>query len=148
MESQILLDDSQRGVNRIFHNKVTSSIFIFTKSYATLFAPKLITQIAGPLGLLLIVIAAYRIIQAKNILGLIHFGLILILPILLIFSDTIKLLLILFMLSLFSFTFWSISYFFESKIKTVTFLSLVPLTLLYFFYSWRLETFCSEVIFK
>lgn len=149
VESQVNLDGKEnRNLSRFFHNKVTAGIFEFSKSYASTFESRYLLEILGPLGLILFVIAAYKVLVSRNFVGTGHLLVVLIASLLSLSSFDPKLIFYLRAVIIFSFTFWGISFLTKGKWLMISYLLLAAVTLCYYLFNWQMMSICNEIFFN
>ncbi|OGD93651.1 hypothetical protein A2697_01540 [Candidatus Curtissbacteria bacterium RIFCSPHIGHO2_01_FULL_41_44] len=149
VEEQVSLDSSlNRSVSRFFHNKLTIGIFEITKSYMQTFEPRFSLETLGPLGLILILTALFKVVKAPNIVGITHLLIVLIVSVFAILPVKPQTSFYILAVTRFSVAFWGLDYFLRTKPLAILFFGLGFLTLWYFSISWQMPTICNEIFFN
>lgn len=139
---------SDRTVSRIFHNKVSSGFFEFSKAYAQTFEPRLLLEVLGPLGLALALLALINALKTVNRLAILHLFIILAVSLLAISTLPPKTAFYLLALSWYTFSLWGLSFFLKGAKYQITFIVLIIMTSYYYAFTWQLTTFCHEIFFN
>lgn len=147
VESQVNLDQSMsRQLSRLFHNKVTAGIFEFSKAFSFPFDTKFLMEILGPIGLVLVVLAIFEALKARNLLNFAHLSLPPIFSAISLTSLSPKIVFYLLALTWYSLAFKGTMS--RSRVLVPLFLILIPLTFWYFLFSWQIPTICHEIFFN
>jgi hypothetical protein len=150
VEEQVGIDkDIPRNASRFFHNKVSEGFFEISKTYFNVFDSRLLLEILGPLGLVLLVIGLLEVRNKKNNkLYLSHLMILLIIPFILMLKINTKTSFNILFASLYSFSFWGLGFFSKSILKKIIFIILVAITFFYFSFNWQMSQLCNEIFFN
>lgn len=149
VESQRSLDeDFKNSIPRFFHNKVTSGIFEYTKTYFSTFNPRFLLELLGPIGIVAVFFGVKNVIERKRTFGIFHLILILVASFIATLAISPKTAFFLIAFSWYSFTFQGIANFSTRKTYLVMFILLIPITLWYFLFSWQIPAICHEIFFN
>ena len=149
VESQTNTDlGLNRNISRFFHNKVSTGLFELTKSYASIYQPRFLLEVLGPLGLILVLFGLLNIFRKKKALGFTHLTFILFTSLITIFRPGPKISFYILASSWYSFSFWGISHFTKSLLLRTLFIFLAFLTLWYFIFSWQMSRVCNQIFFN
>ena len=149
VEEQTSIDVGiNRNISRFFHNKISTGFYELTKSYVKIFNPRLLFEILGPIGSVLVILGVANIFKDKVILRLGHFFIVISALLFAILWLNPRVSFYLTAASLFSFTFWGISQVTKTKITGILFIFLVFITFWYFIFSWQMLTVCNQIFFN
>jgi hypothetical protein len=146
-EEQINLDENKK-IYKLLHNKITVGANEFGRLYTILVSPRIINELVGPAGFVLILVHILKLINSKKVsknrfLQIIVLPTVVVLPIL---KPHLSIPLYGFLLSLIAIR--EIDFFSVSWKNILVYVGLITVTVLYFFYSWRFGTLCNEILFK
>ncbi len=137
-----------KSISRFFHNKITEGAYEIGKDLAGLFEPRLLLEILGPLGFLMLILALLETVKTKKTLSLINLGAILTVAVLMVLNLNQKIIFYLFAASLMLFSFWGIGRLQKIKYSLILILFLTAATFCYYSFSWQLSSFCSQIFFN
>ena len=149
VEEQTSIDVGiNRNISRFFHNKISTGFYEFAKSYVSIFNPRILSEILGPVGLILLILAAVDIFRERKILMFSHLFIVMSVLLLAILWPNPKILFYMIAVSLFSFTFWGINHATKAKTAGILFFFLVIITFWYFIFDWQMSRVCNQIFFN
>ena len=147
VESAINVDSGGKIVPRFFHNKITYGLFDFSKTYFLTLQPSYLLELLGPVGLVLSVLAVPKAVYFKSKILLFNLFMILLFSLFLISSFNPKIAFYLLALSWYAFSINSLEKV-TKKNLLIFILILIPVTFLYYLYTWRMHLICNEILFN
>lgn len=149
VESQVGQDRTERrNLSRFFHNKITASIYEVLKSYSSVFEPRSLFEMLGPIGLLLVIVTVFNIAKSRKKLILWHTILIVLSPVLIILVLSPKIGFWLRSLVWYTFSLWGLIFFSKHWKAIIAFTFFIVLTFFYFSFSWQMKANCHEIFFN
>lgn len=136
-------EDLPRNLVRFFHNKLNVGIFEISKRYFLSFEPKILWETISPLGTLLLIFGAYKIIKDKSKLGFLVLAFLFIAPFFLLRMKEPTSFLILLSMPREVVSFWGLPRFCERPQGIKLFLFALLLSFWYFVFSFRLASLCQ-----
>jgi len=148
VEQELSLDQPERRMGRVFHNKVIAAPFAISKSYAKVLDPKFLLDLMGLAGVLLLVLAITRIVETRNKKGFFHITLQAILIFISLTHISPKTAFWLMSLGFYSLSLWGIRSVSKNKLIPFLFIILILLSLWYFAFNWQMRSICDEIFFN
>lgn len=149
VEEQRGLDNgSNQQFSKFFHNKVSAAVYEISKSYSQTIDPRFLLEILGPVGLVLALISASKVIKKPksiytlSLLSVLTASLLFILPI-----DPKKTFYIV-AFTWFGFSLISATSLSKSKLSILLFVVLLLASFWYFALSWQMPRVCNEIFFN
>ncbi|MBI3282576.1 hypothetical protein HYZ70_00695 [Candidatus Curtissbacteria bacterium] len=149
VEEQVNVDQNlNRQVSRFFHNKVSAGFFEAAKATSRFADPAFLLDILGPLGLILTLLAAKRLVKKFTRAQGLSFLAVLIS---ILFATATKNSRVSFYIvagALYSFSLWGTTALKTNKLTIFVFFALALVTLWYFAISWQMKAVCNEIFFN
>ncbi len=148
VESQRIYDPNPQSLEaKIFSNKFVVVPRIFLMSYLNYFEPRYLLSLIGPLGLSMLLVSIWVVIQKRIKAGFLHFFAV-IAGILFSVYLTSRFNNLIILLCLESFSIWSVRFFSKNKKRFSVFVILFIVSLWFFFINWQMPGVCNEMFFK
>lgn len=140
--------NQNRDISRFFHNKASTGLFEITKSYTKVLDTKLLLEILGPIGIVLLILAIKNTFKNANKIVQIHFALLLITPLFVMVYKNPKTAFYSLAFILYSFSLWGLNLKKTNRLCSLLFVLATVATFWYFAFSWQLPTICNEIFFN
>ena len=148
VENQTLTEGkTQTKTSRFFYNKASAGLLEIGKSYTQVINPKLILDIIGPLGLILLVYAFSYTIKKPSIKNVPIAVLTIVVPFFVLATSNSKLAFFVWSITLFIFSSLGVNLIKPSRLMILIFVLLAIINLWYFAFSWQMQQICNEIFF-
>lgn len=134
-------------ISKAVHNKVTAAPYEFLLNLSSLFDPRYLLDLIGPLALIGALISIYCVIAQRLKAGLMFLAVLLIAQVWITLFTSSKTDMLILCLLWFLLSFWSLNFFVKSKKRFSVFVLLWLFSVWFFFISWQLPLICNEIFF-